>query len=134
MATILDSNSQSHRSVPRHVLPPVFFGKDGLLVRRSRSLRTRQISAPSSSYFAGSVSFIIWRKSCSRRVLNSARRSDIKAPPGRSVEELNLDWSRRAVTGITNRAFERASMKSQFENEKGRLQFRAAKLCSAGRV
>jgi hypothetical protein len=53
-------------------------GGDGCPAIRSRSWRTRQISAPSSSCFAGSVSFIIWSKSCSRCALRSARRSDIE--------------------------------------------------------
>lgn len=35
------------------------FVAEGLFTRHSRSLRTRQISSPSSSYLAGSVSFII---------------------------------------------------------------------------
>src|SRR5437868_5319996 len=55
-------------------------GEDGAPARRSRSLSTRQISEPSSSYFSGSVSFMICRKSSPKRAFRSARGSGMEHP------------------------------------------------------
>jgi hypothetical protein len=90
-------------STPRDqcVHRPVLSRKDGWPTRRSGSLRTRQISAPRSSYFAGSVSFIIWCTSCPRRVLKSATESDMEHPQRKRWRSLHLNFRRSAVTEIT---------------------------------
>jgi hypothetical protein len=79
----------------------LFLWQRFLRTRRSRSLRARQISLPSSSYFAGSVSFIICRTSCPRRASESATGSRIGTPE-ESDRRLHLYLRRSAVTEITD--------------------------------
>ena len=78
-----------------------FSGEGGVPVKRSRSLRTRQIAAPSSLYLAGSVSFIISRKSWPSRMFNSAGRSGIDVLPREAWRNYISTSARNAVTEIT---------------------------------
>ena len=95
---VYDINCFSHRAANAFT---GLFVAEGLFTRRSRSLSTRQISSPSSSYLAGSVSFIICCISRPRRESTSERGSDMEHPQRRRCEELHLNLRRGAVTEIT---------------------------------